>query len=209
VFDEFSGCSQHISYQSYLPNKTIASIFDPIPLNLHHNIDHVVVLEPFGGQFHQIHYLVHFHPTKNPMFCWSAQVCWVVNNHLLNKRCTARKSEKIALRARLVQTNTKVIFSISYQLQVSRSYAKCSSSKSTAANEKHMFELIYTINLEPFFLPSGRYGMTLFLSATLSVAKQRWWFYILVQGFIVHVSVKNTLKVWQYLRSKDISQGSK
>jgi hypothetical protein len=51
--------------------------------------------------------------------------------------------------------------------------------------------------------------MTEFLLATMSIAKQRWWFYMLVQGFIVHVSVKNTLKVWQYLRSKDISQGSK
>lgn len=44
------------------------STFGSIPLNLHHNID-PAVLAPSGGQFHQIRYLVHFHPTKNPMFC--------------------------------------------------------------------------------------------------------------------------------------------
>jgi hypothetical protein len=39
--------------------------------------------------------------------------------------------------------------------------------------QKHMFELVYTKNSEPFFLPSGRYCMTEFLLATMSIAKQR------------------------------------
>lgn len=58
--------------------------FSSIPLNLHHNIDDVVVLAPSGGQFHQIRYLVHFRLTKNTMSCWSAQVYLVVSNYFSN-----------------------------------------------------------------------------------------------------------------------------